>query len=400
MFSRPKKIQTVYLDHAAATPVDKVVFLAMKPFFTEQYGNPSSLHKLGQQADKTLKDCRARVAKSVVANPETIIFTASGTESDNMAIYGIAKNHQDHGKHIITTAIEHDAVLAPLEDLKNQGFEITYIQPDRQGLIRTEDIINAIRPDTILISTMYANNEIGSIVPINEIGRKLLQYRKQNNTMYPLFHTDACQAAGYLDVSVDKLHVDLMTINSSKIYGPKGAAMLYVRNGVVLKPLLLGGGQEKKLRSGTENLPAIVGFAKALELVQKNKDKENKRVQSLVNYFWNAIKKSVPNVSLNGPEISESRLCNNININFSGLEADALLLYLNEYGIMCSVGSACSSKTLETSHVLRALGKSYQDAQGSIRFSFGKSNSKNQIDYIMKYLPKIVGQLRKVNKIR
>lgn len=176
--------------------------------------------------------------------------------------------------------------------------------------------------------------------------------------------------------------------------------MLYVRNGVGIKPLLLGGGQEKKLRSGTENLPGIVGFTKALELVQKNKDKESKRIQNLANYFWNAVKKSVPDVNLNGPEIGEDRLCNNININFAGLEADALLLYLNEYGIMSSVGSACSSKTLETSHVLRALGKSYQDAQGSVRFSFGKSNSKNQVDYIMKYLPKIVEQLRQVNKIK
>ena len=413
MLPKPKKIQTVYLDHAAATPVDKTVFSAMKPFFSEQYGNPSSLHTLGQTADKVLSDCRARVAKCLGTLSENIIFTSSGTESDNLAIYGIAKSSQAKG-HIISTAIEHDAVLGPLKQLQNwaclpagrqslpdrQGWEITYIQPDRNGLLRSEDVIQAIRPDTILVSVMYANNEIGTIAPIAEIGRKILQYRKQNNSMYPFFHTDACQAAGYLDLSVDKLHVDLMTINSSKIYGPKGAAMLYVRNGVPLKPILVGGGQEKKLRSGTEDLPGIVGFTKALELAQKNKDKESKRVQNLTTYFLTALKKVVPDISLNGPEIGEDRLCNNLNINFSGLEAEALLLYLNEYGVMCSVGSACSSKTLETSHVLRALGLSYQAAQGSIRFSFGKSNSKNQIDYIMKYLPKIVEQLREVHKIK
>lgn len=400
MLPKPKKIQTIYLDHAAATPLDKKVFLAMKPYFTDIYGNPSSLHTQGRKAAKVLEESRQRIAQSLGARAQEIIFASSGTESDNLAVYGMMRAHMSHGKHIITTAIEHDAVLKPIEDLKNHGLEITYIQPDQQGLIRAEDIIHAIRPDTVLISIMYANNEIGTIAPIAQIGREILQYRKNNNSIYPLLHTDACQAAGYLDLSVDKLHVDAMTINGSKIYGPKGMGMLYLRAGVAIGPIIKGGGQERQLRSGTENIPGIVGLAASLELAQKQKDKEVKRLRNLSSYFWQKIQKTIPDVVLNGPEIGESRLCNNLNVNFKGLEGDALLLYLNEYGIMCSIGSACSAKTMETSHVLRALGLSYQEAQGSVRFSLGRSNTKSQIDYIMKYLPKIVEQLRKVNKIK
>lgn len=400
MLPKPKKIKKIYLDHAAATPLDSQVFLAMKPFFNGIYGNPSSLHSQGQQADKALMRARTTVASSLGAHPENIIFTSSGTESDNLAIYGIAKAHAQHGRHIISSALEHDAVLKPLEDLKKQGWRITYIQPDSRGIIKTEDIIAAIRPDTVLISLMYANNEIGSINPIAEIGRKLLQYRKNNNTAYPLFHTDACQAVNYLDISVEKLHVDLMSVNGSKIYGPKGIGFLYVRSSVSLNPVMLGGGQEKTLRSGTENIPGIVGLAKAMELAEKNKIKESKRIESLVQYFWQKIQKQVPDTTLNGPQIGTDRLVNNININFAGIEGEALLLYLDAYGIMCSTGSACSSKTLEPSHVLKALGMSYQESQGSVRFSFGKENTKEQVDYVLKYLPKIVEQLRQAEKIK
>lgn len=388
------------MDHAAATPLDSQVFLAMKPFFNGVYGNPSSLHSQGQQADKALAHARATIASSLGAHPENIIFTSSGTESDNLAIYGVAKAHAQHGRHIISSALEHDAVLKPLEDLKKQGWQITYIQPDNRGIIKTEDVMAAIRPDTVFISLMHANNEIGSINPIAEIGRKLLQYRKNNNTTYPLLHTDACQAVNYLDISVEKLHVDLMSINGSKIYGPKGTGFLYIRNSVSLEPVILGGGQEKKLRSGTENIPGIVGLAKAMELVQKNKAKESKRIESLAQYFWQKIQKQIPDITLNGPAIGADRLINNININFAGIEGEALLLYLDAYGVMCSTGSACSSKTLEPSHVLKALGMSYQESQGSVRFSFGKENTKEQVDYVMKYLPKIVEQLRQAEKIK
>ncbi|MBP6859029.1 MAG: cysteine desulfurase [Candidatus Magasanikbacteria bacterium] len=400
MLAKPKKIKKVYLDHAAATPLDSQVFLAMKPFFNAVYGNPSSLHSQGQQADKALGNARNVIAHSLGAHPENIIFTSSGTESDNLAIYGIAKAHAQQGRHIISTILEHDAVLKPLEDLKKQGWHITYIQADSRGLIKTDDVIAAIRPDTVLISLMYANNEIGTINPIAEIGRKLLQYRKNNNTAYPLLHTDACQAVNFLDISVEKLHVDLMSVNGSKIYGPKGTGFLYVRSSVLLEPTLLGGGQEKNLRSGTENIPGIVGLAKAMELAQKSKIKESKRVENLAQYFWGKVQKQVPGVTLNGPAIGINRLVNNVNINFADIEGEALLLYLDAYGIMCSTGSACSSKTLETSHVLKALGMNYQESQGSVRFSFGKENTKEQIDYTMKYLPKIVEQLRQTEKIK
>lgn len=394
-----KKSKQVYLDHAAATPLNSQVFLAMKPFFNEVYGNPSSLHSQGQQADKALMYARTTIASSLGAHPENIIFTGSGTESDNMAIYGIARAYEQKGKHIISTQLEHDAVLKPLEDLKHSGWEITYIKPDEHGIIRTEDVLRAIRPDTILVSIMYANNEIGSINPVADIGRSILQYRKTHNTAFPYFHTDACQAAGYLDISVEKLHVDAMTINGSKIYGPKGTGMLYVRNGVSLQPVIVGGGQEYALRSGTENLAGIVGFAKALMLVQKNKAKESKRIEALTRYFWQQIQKKISGVLLHGPELGVHRLVNNLNVQIAGIEGEALLFYLDAHGIMCSIGSACASKTHEPSHVLKALGVSYQDSKGNVRFSLGAENTKQQIDYVMKFLPKLVEQLRQIEKI-
>ncbi len=397
---KPKKIKNVYLDHAATTYTEKAVFLAMQPYFTKIYGNPSSLYHEGTKAGEALNKSRNFIAKSLGALPENIIFTGSGTESDNLAIYGVARANEQYGKHIISTPIEHHAVLYPLEDLKKQGWEITYVQPDEKGIINADEIIKAIRPDTVLISIMYANNEIGAIEPIAEIGRKLLQYRKDHNSAYPFFHTDACQAAGYLDLDVEKLHVDLMTINGSKIYGPKGVGALYMRRGVRLKPLILGGEQERKLRAGTENIPGIVGLAKALELAQGNKDREAKRLEGIVKYFWEKLQKQIPNIKLNGPEIGPQRLANNLNVAFTGVEGEALLLYLDEYGIMCSTGSACAAKALEESHVLKALGISYENSRGSLRFTFGHCNSKQDIDYLMKYLPLIIKQLRAVTGIK
>lgn len=394
MLPKPKKVKNIYLDHAATTYLDDKVFSAMKPYFNKIYGNPSSLHHEGLKANGALNDSRRTTSKLIGALPENIIFTGSGTESDNMAIYGIAKAHEQHGKHIISTPIEHHAVLHPLEDLKKQGWEVTYVKVDEKGLVDIDDIVKAIRPDTVLISVMYANNEMGAVEPVAEIGRKLLQYRKDNKTIYPFFHTDACQAAGYLDLDVEKLHVDLMTINGSKIYGPKGVGMLYVRRGVALKPLITGGDQERKLRAGTENIPGIVGLAKALELAQVNKDKESKRLEGLVKYLWEKIQKEIPKVRLNGPEIGSQRLANNLNVSFEGMEGEALLLYLDEYGIMCSTGSACASGSLDQSHVLKAMGKSYENSRGSIRFTFGHSNTKADIDYLMKYLPLIIEQQR------
>lgn len=394
MLPKPKKNNSIYLDHAATTYMDKRVVLAMQPYFSKNYGNPSSLHKEGVQAKEVLNNSRRSVAKLINALPENIIFTGSGTESDNMAIYGIAKAHTQHGKHIISLAIEHHAVLHPLEDLQKYGFEITYIKVSEKGIVDAEEVIKAIRPDTILISVMYANNEMGAIQPIAEIGRKLLQYRKNNNTVYPFFHTDACQAAGFLDLDIEKLHVDLMTINGSKIYGPKGVGMLYIRRGVNIKPLILGGEQERNLRAGTENIPAIVGFAKALELAQADKEKETKRLEILLKYFWDKLQKQLPNAKLNGPEIGLQRLANNLNISFPGTEGEALLLYLDEYGIMCSTGAACTARSLDQSHVLKAMGISAEGSRNSLRFTFGHCNTKKDIDYIMKCLPLIVAQQR------
>lgn len=399
MLPKPKKIQEIYMDHAAATYMDERVFEAMKPYFTKDYGNPSSLYKKGRTAQNGLNDARRSVAEALHALPENIIFTGSGTESDNLAIYGIARAHADKGKHIISIPIEHHAVLHPLEDLAKEGFDVSYIKVDDRGLINARDVIKAIRPDTILITIMYANNEMGAVEPIAEIGREILKYRKEHGTQYPYFHTDACQAAGYLDLDVEKMHVDLLTLNGSKIYGPKGTGALYIRRGVKIKPMIMGGSQEKKMRAGTENVAGIVGLSYALSLARKDKEKESARVRGLTEYLWEKIQKEIPKVKLNGPAIGEERLPNNLNVTFLDIEGEAMLLYLDEYGIMCSTGSACTSESLEPSYVLRAMGLPYEYAHGSIRFSLGHKNDKKDIDYLMKYLPLIVNQLREMSPV-
>lgn len=399
MLTKPKVKRKIYLDHAATTYTDERVVKAMLPYFSKIYGNPSSLHQKGIEANGVLNDCRRTISKLISALPENIIFTSGGTESDNLAIYGAAFANQHKGKHIISTPIEHHAVLHPLDDLKKQGWDITYLKVDKNGFVKPEEVIKAIRPDTVLISVMYANNEIGTIEPIAEIGRELLKYRKENNSVFPYFHTDACQAAGYLDLNVEKLHVDLMTINGSKIYGPKGIGMLYMRRGVSLKPIISGGGQERHLRAGTENLSSIVGFAKALEFAQTDKEKESERISELKKYFWSELQASITNIKLNGPEFGENRLPNNLNVAIAGTEGEALMLYLDEYGVMCSTGSACTSESIEPSHVLTAIGLSYDQSHSSLRFSLGHCNTKEDIDYIIKYIPEIIQQLREVNPV-
>ena len=399
MLPKPKKIREVYFDHAATTAIDKTVVKAMTPYFGDVFGNPSSLYHKGREAQSALNSARKIMADLIHAMPENIVFTGGGSESDNLAIFGTAYAHSQVGKHIISLGIEHHAVLYPLRELEKQGFEVTYIKVDKEGKVSVKDVMSAIRPDTILITIMYANNEIGTIEPIAEIGRELLRYRKEHNTVYPYFHSDACQAAGYLDLDTEKLHVDLMTINGSKIYGPKGVGMLFVRRGIKIKPLIYGGSQEKKLRAGTENIPGIIGFVKALELVQKNREKESQRISKLSAYLWQEVNEKINNVRLNGPQIRENRLPNNINITFENVEGEALLLYLDEYGIMCSTGSACTSDSLEPSHVLRAIGLPYEFAHGSLRFTLGKENTKEDIDYMMKFLPDIVKVLREISPV-
>jgi cysteine desulfurase len=384
----------IYLDHAATTPLDEEVFLAMKPYFIKNFGNPSSLYKLGVEAHKAVEESRKKIASVLHALPDNIIFTSGGTESANTALLGIARAHKKLGKHIITTVIEHHAVLNAVHELEKEGFEVTYLPVDRMGLITASEVIKALRSDTILISVMHANNEIGTIEPIAEIGREILKYRKKNNSPYPYFHTDACQAAGYLDLDVEKLHVDLMTLNASKIYGPKGVGLLYIRRGVKIGPLLFGGSQEQYRRAGTENVPGIVGFAKALELVSKNKDKEDKRLHKLTEYFWNKLHKIIPSTILNGAEAGESRLTNNLNITFPGFDGETLVLYLDAEGIACSTGSACTTTSTDSSHVLKAIGLDDAAAKSSLRFTLGKVTTKTDIDYTIKILHRLTKVLK------
>lgn len=409
---KPKKIKSIYLDHAAATPMDERVLRAMKPFFLNDFANPSSLYSLGVKAKKAVESARKSIAEILFTQPDTIYFTSGGTESNNLAIVGSTWINEKKGKHIITTKIEHDSVLRPIQELeKNCGFDVTYLEVDEDGFVTAEQVKKALRKDTILVSIMYANNEIGTIEPIADIGREILKWRKENKTALPYFHTDAAQAAGALELSVEKLHVDFMTLNGSKIYGPKGVGVLYKRRGIKIQPQSYGGRQEFGLRAGTENVPGIVGFAKALELVQAKREKENNRLVELRDYFWKKMQKEVGSVSLNGSVIGAvqkvykknsfakeefSRLPNNVNVSFQNIEGESLMFYLDSYGILCSTGSACSTESNEPSHVLTACGFSKERAESSLRFTLGKDTTKKDIDTILKYLKAIVRELRSV----
>lgn len=421
---RPRKVQRVYLDHAAATPLDAEVFAAMRPWLIRNFANPSALYASAVVAREAIEDARKSISGALATRIDSIIFTGSGTESNNLAIFGVARlsgapttpdpSSGRRGRfrgHIVTTAIEHHAVLNPIRHLEKEGWEVTYLPVNKYGALRTEQVKSALRPETILVSIMFANNEVGTIEPIAEIGREILKWRNAHQTPYPYFHTDACQAAGYLDLRVDRLHVDLMSLNGSKIYGPKGVGILYKRRGVELSPIICGGGQEFGLRSGTENVAGIVGFAKALELLSRYQDNEIPRVEKLRNYFWEKIQMMIEDVMLNGPLLGKAgrqdtragwvvdRLPNNLNITFQGVDAEALILYLDEYGIQCSSGSACTADSDEISHVFLACGLSEEQAKSCIRFTLGKKTVKRDIDYAMKYLPQIVEELRRVQSL-
>ena len=389
----PKTKKQIYLDHAAATPLDSRVRYAMQKYFLDTFANASSLHSLGVDARNAVDRSRKTIADILCAQPDTIVFTSGASESNNMAILGVLKNTKEK-KHIITTSIEHDSVLGPIAQLKKEGHEVTYLDLDENGFVHIEDLKKSLKKNTILVSIMYANNEIGTIQSLSDIGREILKWRKNNKSIYPYFHSDATQAAGTLDMSVEKLHVDLMTLNSGKIYGPKGVGALYKRRGVKLEALMYGGHQEFGFRAGTENVAGIVGFARALEIAHNEKEKINKQIEKLRNYFWTKIQKEIQNVQLNGS--LENRLPNNLNVFFAGLEAEALMLYLDSYGILCSTGSACSTESNLPFHVLKALGQNDERANSSIRFTLGKGTKKQDIDYLMKYLPKIVEELRTI----
>jgi cysteine desulfurase len=384
-------MKEIYLDHAATTFVDPRVKAAMEKYWHEDFGNPSSFHAAGLRALKALNESRATVAKILNCASEEIVFTGSGTESINMAIKGVFRANKQKGKHIITSATEHHAVLETCKYLqKHEGAELTILPVDEYGQAKPEDLEKAVRKDTILITIMYANNEIGTVNRISELSA----VAKKHNVF---FHTDACQAGGMLELDVKKLGIDLMTINGSKLYGPKGIGVLYIRRGTSIHPILHGGGQEFGLRSGTESLPLIVGFATALKITYENREQESARLTALRDRLVNNVIKAVPKTFLNGHPTE--RLPNNANITFMDIEGEAMLLYLNEHGIFASTGSACNSKSLEPSHVLLAMGLPYEASHGSIRFTLGRYTTEEDIDKVVEVLPDIVQKLRNISPV-
>ncbi len=389
----------VYLDHAATTPLDPHILEVMLPYLSEIHGNPSSFHGVGKDAKDAVDAARVRVANVLGARPDEILFVSGGTESDNLAVLGFARANASLGRHIITTSFEHHAVLEAVLHLeKKEGFEVTYISPDKDGIISAEEVIAAIRPDTILVSVMLANNEIGTFQPVAEIGNAIQKMRAERKTIVPVLHTDACQAASTLELNVERLHVDLLTVNSGKIYGPKGAGALYIKRGIKLQPLQFGGAQERAIRPGTENVAAIVGFAEALASAQEERESETKRLTLLRDQLIDGIMQRIPKVRLNGDRVK--RLPSNVNLSIMDLEGEALLLYLDASGIYASTGSACTSASLDPSHVILALGLPYEVAHGSIRFSLGRSTTKEDIDYVLETLPPLVEKLRALSPVR
>ncbi len=391
-----KTTKEVYLDNAATTKTDPKVLEAMLPYFSEHYGNPSSMYKLGHESKMVIDEAREEIAKILGGvRPDEILFTSGGTESDNLAILGSARKNKEKKNHIITSKIEHHAVLHPCEKLEKEGFEVTYLPVDKYGLVNPKDVKNALRKDTVLVSIMYANNEIGTIEPISEIAEVIKNFKKENKTQFPYFHTDACQAAGYLNLNINDLGVDMLTLNGSKIYGPKGIGILYLKTGVKIEPLVYGGGQEKNLRSGTENIAGIVGLTKALKLADEKKEEETERLLKLGKKLKEEILKTIPKTFLNGHP--EKRLPNNINITILDIEGEALILHLDQYGIYTSTGSACTSHSLDPSHVILAIGLPYEAAHGSLRFALGRYTTEEDIDYVLEKLPGVVENLRKIS---
>jgi len=379
----------IYLDYAATTPIDPRVFKAMKPYFSQDFGNTMSPHSFGQRANQALEKSRKIIADFIKANPEEIFFTSSATESNNLALKGAAFANKYRGKnHLIVSQIEHDCVLESANWLKEQGFEVTFLPVDRYGLVKINELEKAIKNNTVLVSIIHGNNEIGTTQDVSAVGKLC---RKKG--VY--FHTDASQSLGKVPLDVKKMNIDLLTASSHKIYGPKGAALLFVRKGIAIEPILHGGGHESGLRSSTSNVAAIVGFAKACEILLNEGNKENKKLTNLRDLLIKKILTSIKGTRLNGHP--KRRLSNNINISFADVEGESLLLELDFYGIAVSTGSACSSKTLKPSHVLTAIGLKPQEAHGSLRISLGRFTKKEDIDYFVKTLITTVTKLRKIS---
>ncbi len=373
----------VYLDHAAATPLDKRVLKATLPFLKNEYGNPSSIHKMGLEARKAIDGSRDRVARLLGAHADEIVFTSGATESINLAIRGLLKCHPGH---VVSVATEHQASRLSM------GENVTFVPIQADGQIRVDDVVKAIRPDTVLVSVMLANNEIGTLYPVAEIGREIMKLRKEAGTSFPLFHSDATQAVNYFQLDVERLHVDLLSISGSKMYGPKGTGALFVRRGVQLSPIIVGGKQEGGLRAGTENVAGVVGFAEAFVLAQTSCEQESRRTTKLRNKLIAGLFKAVPGLALNGS--LENRLPNNIHVSVPGIDGEELVLRLDARGIAVSTAAACKGGS-EPSHVLQALGLSEERALEGIRLSLGRQTRPKDIAYVLQVLPELVAQMRR-----
>ncbi|MEK7463794.1 MAG: cysteine desulfurase family protein [Patescibacteria group bacterium] len=398
MLHTAESAKTIYLDYAATTPTDPEVLKMMLPYFGREYSNASSMHSSGRRAGQAIADARSLVASILKCEPKEIIFTGSGTESDNLALLGVARAYKSEGNHIIISSIEHKAVTESAQYLREEGFKVSITPVMADGLIDVSALMALVTEKTILISVMYANNEIGTIQPIQEIASRLQLWKSaRGNRIMPFIHTDACQAAGALSLDVKKLGVDLMTINSSKIYGPKGAGALFKNKAIKLKPTIVGGEQEKNQRAGTENIALIVGFAEALKKADSLRVMESKRLILLRDYFIKSLLTKIPNAILNGHP--KRRLPNNIHVSIPNIEGESILLMLDKLGIEASTGSACSAYDLRPSHVLMAIGQTPEFAHGSIRFSLGKTTKKKDIDYVLSVFPGIVARLSSISAL-
>ncbi len=383
-------MENVYFDNAATTKLDEKVFEEMLPYLKEKYGNASAIYKLGRESRKAVEDSREAIAKILNCKPSEIYFTAGGSESDNTAIKGIAHSYKNKGNHIITSKIEHPAILETCKELEKEGFEVSYISVDENGIINLDELKKAIKPTTVLITVMFANNEIGTIQPIKEIGKIA-----KNNNIY--FHTDAVQAVGNLKIDVQDMNIDALSLSGHKFYGPKGIGALYVKTGVNFKKYIDGGHQERNKRAGTENVAGIVGMAKALEMAYETLEEHNKTIKDLRNYYEKQIEEKIPYIKINGDK--EKRLPGNSNISFRFIEGEGLLLNLDLKGICASSGSACTSGSLDPSHVLLAIELPHEIAHGSLRISIGKYNTKEEIDYLIENLVEIVNRLREMSPL-
>ena len=385
-----KVLNRIFLDHSGTTPVRREVFEAMVPYLTNCYGNPSSIHSVGREARVAIDEAREKVASAIGAKAQEIVFTGSGSEADNYALIGAANAQKGGKNHLIISAIEHHAILDTAKYLEKQGFEVTQIKVNSDGIVDPNDVKEAINPSTFLVSIMMANNEIGSIQPIKEIA-------KIAHEAGVLVHTDAVQAIGHIPVNVDDLGVDFLSMSAHKFYGPKGVGVLYIRTGNKIGTLIHGGGQERKRRAGTENVAGIVGMGVAISLAINDMPKEMERENKLITKLIDGIMERIPHTRLNGPR--DNRLSNNANFSFSFVEGESLLLKMDMLGICASSGSACTSGSLEPSHVLLSIGLPHEEAHGSVRFSIGRGTKESDIDYVLESLPPIVASLREMSPI-